>query len=58
MFCSWRWGFWWRPFGGRGVYIGRDTPMMFSERHGFIRTFRLGRWCLKVLKAPHRGSDE
>lgn len=49
---AWKWGFWWRPFGGRGIYIGLDKPMLFSERYGYRRVYRFGRIAIELLSAP------
>ena len=40
-------GFWMRlGAGGPGIWFGTyvDNPMLFSERNGYQRVFRLGNW--------------
>lgn len=46
---AWRWGLWWRPLGGRGIHIARDRMRLFSERYGYRRVYRIGRWSLEFL---------
>jgi len=44
-------GLWWVRVFGFGV-AGKDTrrhPLLFSERHGYTRTVRLGAWLFKWL---------
>jgi len=45
-------GFWFRIFGC-GLAIGKDRPVLFSERYGYQKVFRLGRWSVHALK-PYR----
>ena len=42
-------GFWFRLFG-RGLSIS-DHPPMFSERYGYRKVVRIGKWGIKYLKA-------
>lgn len=50
-----RWGFWWRPLGGRGICIERDRVALFSERNGYRKVYRFGRWSLEWLEAIEHG---
>ena len=34
---------------GYGMAFQRDMPRLFSERNGFRRVFRVGRWSLEFL---------
>jgi hypothetical protein len=43
-----RWGFWIRIFG-RGVRVERDARLLFSERYGYTRALRIGRWSVRWL---------
>lgn len=44
-----RWGMYFRVFG-RGLSIQRDLPVRFSERNGYRRVIRVGRWALEILR--------
>lgn len=47
----WRWGLAWRPVSfGWGFGIERDRPRYFSERYGYRRVYRLGRWSLTLFE--------
>lgn len=35
---------------GVGLQIEKNRPLLFSERIGFRRVYRLGRWSLEFLK--------
>lgn len=48
MFAVWRWGMRVHLFG-RGLYIGMDKPVVFSERYGYRKVYRLGRWALELV---------
>lgn len=55
--CSgqfWRWGFWVRlGCSGRGLYVSTEQ-LLFSEREGYTKIFRLGRIKVKFLKPTER----
>lgn len=42
-------GIWFRLFG-KGFSIDRDMPTLFSERYGFRKVRRWGRWSFEVLR--------
>ena len=50
-FCGHRWkrGFWFRLYG-YGPHIARDRLVLFSERYGFRKIWRLGRWSFEWLR--------
>lgn len=41
-------GFYFRIFG-YGAAVSRDTPVLFSERNGYRKMFRLARWSFEWL---------
>jgi len=47
--CYYRWGMYFRVLG-RGLSIQRDLPVLFSERNGYRKVVRIGRWALEVLR--------
>lgn len=49
-FCwyAWRWGLWFRVYG-YGPHIARDRMVLFSERYGYRKVFRIGRWSFEWL---------
>lgn len=46
-FSAWRWGMCAHAFGFR-VYISNDKPVLFSERYGYTKVYRLGRWAVEA----------
>lgn len=42
-------GFYFRLLG-YGLSVQRDRPVLFSERNGYKRVLRIGRWAFEVLK--------
>jgi len=48
--CVWRSGFWFRIFG-YGLAVRRETDfgLLFSERNGYARVFRVGGWIVKPI---------
>ena len=44
-----RWGFYFRV-SGWGAAIQRDLPILFSERNGYRKRVRIGRWALSFLQ--------
>lgn len=50
MFCwhGTRDGFWFRVYG-YGLVVSNARPY-FSERNGFVRVLRIGRWGISVLR--------
>ena len=44
-------GFWIRVFG-RGISVADKikNPPLFSERYGYVRVLRFGKWGIKWLK--------
>ena len=44
-----RWGFFFRLHGW-GMGIQRDLPILFSERNGYRKRARIGRWAFTVLR--------
>ena len=47
-FIAWKWGFWFRLFG-RGPHVARDRGVYFSERYGYRKVLRIGRWSFEWL---------
>lgn len=46
---AWKWGIWFRVHG-RGPHIARDRLKLFSERYGYRKVWRLGRWSFEWLE--------
>lgn len=44
----WPKGFWIRVYGC-GPHVARDRMVLFSERYGYRKVFRLGRWSFEWL---------
>lgn len=43
--------FWFRLFGyGLHVKDSTITPMLFSERNGYTKYLKVGKWKIKILK--------
>ena len=45
---AWKWGLWFRLFG-YGPHIERDRMALFSERYGYRKVYRLGRWSFEWI---------
>lgn len=45
---SWRKGFWFRLFG-KGVCVSKG-PLLFSERNGYTKVYRLFGFKIKLLR--------
>ena len=48
-YCFFHAGFWIRVFG-YGPFIRRDREVYFSERYGYRKVWRIGRWSFEWLK--------
>lgn len=46
-----RWGCYFRV-NGRGLAIQLDLPVLFSERYGYRKVWRAGRWSAELLRKP------
>jgi hypothetical protein len=46
--CNHESGFYFRVLG-YGLAVERDMPMLFSERNGYRRALRIGRWAAQML---------
>jgi len=43
-------GFWFRIFGYGLSFQNREKyPALFSERNGYVKVLRIGRWSIRVL---------
>jgi len=45
-------GFWWFRFWGYGLH-GKNIKkhgLLFSERNGYTKYFKIGNWIIKILK--------
>lgn len=47
--CSHESGFYFR-IAGYGLSVERDMPALFSERYGYRRVLRFGRWAIQWLR--------
>ena len=48
---SWEWfckSFWFRIFG-KGLTFSTNSPILFSERYGYRKTLRLGKYVIRYL---------
>jgi hypothetical protein len=52
----WR-GFWFRFFG-YGPYVMRDKMVLFSERYGYRKVLRIGRWAFEWLRPQRKPSGD
>ena len=43
---------------GYGLAVEKDLYRSFSERNGYRRIYRLGRWSLEVLKPERRRRED
>lgn len=46
-----RWGLCFR-INGSGLVVQRDLPRLFSERYGYRKVWRAGRWSIELLRKP------
>lgn len=45
----WKWGGWIRVLG-YGPHVQLDRPVYFSERYGYRKILRIGRWSFQWLR--------
>lgn len=49
-YCSYPGGFWFRVYGvGLRVQDRTMHPALFSERNGYIKVLRVGKWSIRVI---------
>jgi len=52
-FYFYRYGFWARlTKGSAGISVAWNRPLLFSERHGYSKIWRLGKISFEWLEAP------
>ena len=49
-YCSYDGGFWFRVYGvGLSIQDREKHPALFSERNGYTKVLRIGKWAIRML---------